>query len=80
MFCKKIKIIPIQVIMRHDLNLVDNRQGESESIIVIRRDSWDGIGQIRRIRVGRLGIERKFVMSSIKKSFSIESTYLTTPL
>ena len=38
-----------------DLNLIDNRQGEGESIFVIRRDRWDGIGQVRRIGIGKLG-------------------------
>ena len=37
------------------LNLIDNRQGEGESITVIRRDRWDGIGQVRRIGIGKLG-------------------------
>merc|ERR1712181_195156 len=43
------------------LNLINNWQGEGESIVIIRRDSWDGIGQVRRIGIGRLNTPLQLV-------------------
>ena len=49
---------------RLNLNLINNWQGEGESIIIIRRDSWDGVGQVRRIGIGRLR-DKKLLVDKI---------------